>query len=523
MTGTDFGDDTTKSEDKTRSESLDLKINHTEYSNSVALVGKGRFLAMAGRGNVDFLLDFSSMRIEKLFTGDRRGGHLIAGTANKLFCMSESGDEITRFDLKTFQKEKSVLFPELAKGVGVDLIAGAYGNGPLGVITKRGDSYGLVLLDIETLDVANPKPFLVSPDCQVSSDGRVFSCVLENRLLVYDLDHLRLNETLPATKSLLEVTAPQGYAPTNFNGSVVFCQFGPLSRGGVPLFSGGRFPIIDGIVVPSSQGNLFAFIGNSQANRFNEPKSYATIYSVGDIDPIGVVLNLPLATETEGRSLNRMQPTIPSFKRFWLVPEHEAIAVIGVHHIHIRKFSVAAELKKRPNVLFIDSVPPANAFAGSTLRHEIDVVATKGPYTLHLQEAPADAKLVHNVFSWDVPNDVEAGEVVVRIEIQDSGGQKIEYPIPLQVIQHSSSGNKKEVKPKISDSPPKKSSSFEMRNWKDQSDMVIGRGRFVRILDKKHVEIEREDGSLEKLDVKVLSLEDIRYALAMSKATKTRE
>jgi hypothetical protein len=197
MTELNIGDDKTKADDKSSTDGLDLKIDHTEYSNSVALVGNGRFLAMAGRGDVDFLLDFSSMRIEKLFTGDRRGRRLIAGTANKMFCLSESGDEITRFDLKTFQKERSVLFPEFAKGVGVDLIAGAYGNGPLGVITNQGDSYGLVLLDIETLDVANSKPFLVSPDCQVSSDGRVFSCVIENRLVVYDLDHLCLNETFP--------------------------------------------------------------------------------------------------------------------------------------------------------------------------------------------------------------------------------------------------------------------------------------------------------------------------------------
>ncbi len=500
-------------------EGLVIPRHYSQFGSSLALAGKGRYLAMSGSDNTNSLLDFTTMKMIKIPVSYRFSEQRVAGTATKLLCMSTGDDRISRFDLKTLQHEKTLVFPEFNR-LGVELIAGAYGNGPLGVITKQGNQYGLSFIDVETLEfIPNIKPLLVSLDCQVSSDGRVFSSVLGDQLVVYDFDHLTLNEPIQSTRQLLRFTSPKGFAPTNFNGSIVYSQIGPLSRCGEPLSSKGRFPRVDGIVVPASHGNMYAVLGSVPDGDRSKPLSYAAIYSVGDLQPIVVFQDLPFAASADGRQTDHIQ-RVAAYNQLWFVPEYDLLAVIGTNSVHIRKLSVTEELvNKNSNLLFVDSVAPANTYIGKTFEHEINVVATRPPVKFELIQAPKDARLEHNILKWRIPVDFQPSEVIIRVEVSDAEGKKIEYPIPLQIVRLLSSMPAEDTL----FATPKASSKAEMREWKDPAEKILVRGRFIRIVEKKLIEIELVDGSVKSIALRDLCLDDIKYALAASKAEQNQE
>ncbi len=498
------------------SSGLNVDLHYGNFWQSVSLAGKGRFLAFAGKQRSHFLFDFSTLRIIEMQIKEPFLDERVAGTATKVFFLSKLLGRISRYDLKTFNHELTIEHRDFGKGMCVDILAGAYGNGPLGLIVKNDNKYWLQLFDTGTLErIPNFQPQEVSLDCQVSPDGRVFSCVLGSKIHIYDLEHLTESSTNEATSKLLPFISPIGYLPTNFNGSIVFSQFGPMSRQGVPLYSEGRFPRIDGLVIPASHSNLFVVVRKSPRLSVTQPIGHASFYSVGDTRPIGIMNDVPLEVQTHGRIDDPLSDFMPSYQRIWFVPEHEVLAILNPNNLHIRRFSINEELRKRDtDFLFVDSIGPPNAYAGSTFRHAISIVASKTPCTLELRDAPAGAFLEKNVFRWDVPKDVEHKEVIVRIDVLDAMGTNIEYPIPIQVVQRLPESNSS------GETNVEGTAILDSREWKDPNGKVLGRGRFVRIIDKKSILVELDSGASIEYQLKQLCLGDIRYALESSQASE---
>ncbi len=474
--------------------------------NAMTSVGGSRYLAIAYPDvpMVD-LVDVATRTVRSLPLPFASPFHL-AGTASNLFLVSSNGTVFV-FRLENLELQRIKTIPNVDKLI--HAIAGTYGNGPIGLVSYVPETYSicLTLLDEQSLEpLKKSEPFTTSYNASVSSDGRVFSFLGQTRVRYYDVAHFDVPDENPVLQR------PEHWHRPNFNGSLFYSKNGIADRDGVKPFPK-RMATESAMrtVVPSLHGNFFvAFekLGVTNVDSHAE----ATVYATGWDEPILKLNELPV-TSWESFQAYESGFAISDEKhieRIKLIPEYQTLAILPPceSKLYFRDFDLDQALRDT-NSFVVDSVFPANAYQGKTYSHTIEVVGVDAPYEFALESAPDGARMEKNTIVWKVPAKFPVGVVNLWLQIKSNTEKVVRYPVPIQVTKNI--GAEIEAKPAEIAKVIEKS---EIRNWIIGESPKAVRGSFVRLVEKKTVEIMLSDGSITRVPINDLSLDDIEYVLA---------
>lgn len=351
---------------------------------------------------------------------------LIAGTASKLFVYRQTANRLDRYDLVTWERERSVAKPASPKSVDV-MLAGPGSDGPVRLVGVRGKltSADVVAVDADTL----------------TADDRVEETVWCEGPVRVSHDGRRV-----------------GVANAGAGGGGVLLRFEP---GAAPEWWSLKVPRSLGHLAPSPDGRwaytavgVYDPTGNTRLGpaggyRFTLPAAHgsdlfvsADVKAGGATPAFGESIRLHLADAPDpavaglpGRPPAGV-PVVPGPEtpvaadlRVHLWPAAGLLAVLPAtgQSIDVFKVDVGKRLREsRVEHLVIGSDPPTAAVRGSEWRYtpavwssraDMPTVMVSGP--LGMGVSPAGE------LSWSVPSDL-AEEVRVTVTVIDAGAKSAE-------------------------------------------------------------------------------------------------
>ncbi len=428
----------------------------------------------------------------------------LAGTAKKLLLFTNNGI-VYEFPVDSFKRNKIKTIPQMSNITQV--VAGSYGNGPIGVVAQYGNSFGLNLLDEESLNpLKNMPPLMRGGRMCVSPDGRLFCFPSNGKIKCYDIAHFEIPNETDASNYVADWRRP------NFNGSLFYSKDSLQTRSGEAIKHFGKSATLHlQSLVPSRHGNLYLVLGKPPESN-GDSYAEAALFTPGREEPIMSLKNLPRVS-SEFFEFDRAEIAESSLRRqerVFLMPEYGTLAILptGERRLFFRDYDLGESLREA-NMFLVDNVAPPNAYQDKTYTHSIVIGGANAPYELSLPSPMKGMKIDKNTLLWKVPKNFPVGVLTVWVQIESRANQKGLFPIPIQVNRNFSGETMQTVAAKV-----------ELREWKDVDGKALAVGSLVRIIDEKEIEILLSNRTLMRMPIADLCLEDIRFALEMDSQRK---
>jgi hypothetical protein len=405
----------------------------------VAVGGGGRYLILCLRKLRQLaIFDANSAKIVKYLPMDS-DDTLFAAGAEKLVMVSASQSTISRYSLKTFEREATAPIP--VKGTIKTVAMGANSRGPLLVLASSPlqQPVNLIskqlttkdacsLVDLNSLAVKNtlsdartiPQAIADPMQIRVSADGTVFSIWFAGR-------GSRMQRTIILN----------GNEPTNYFFPESASWLIPSPDGRIIYSSSGLYTVEAKMIgerdsyvpntlrIPAPNGNYYLGIdrtGNISAYLARESRAIASLPKLGDIG-------------TEEFLLANERVTITPDKRFHFVPD--ARLVIGIpttnDRLILQQFDLLKALKDAAiDYLFVTSSPITSAAKNSNYIDQIQVESKRGDVAFSLESGPSGMSITPSgKLTWTAGSAESEATVIVRIT--DASGKEIFHTFTISV------------------------------------------------------------------------------------------
>ena len=364
-------------------------------------------------------------------------GALIAAGNEHLFVLAPTDNIIQRWNLETFEKERTAANP--LEGKAVHLLIGHATDGPLFVVGPNKLLDANTFKEIALGEEANLRGLRGMwagdrqyPNVNVSADGRVYAWHNPG--------------TSPSGLSTM-VFGPTGMKTHYEHTTVGAILPGPdgtlFTAGGLftpelkPIGEKSRYQYWFHAPIPAAHGKLYIAIAPDDVTtlpgRRAAPKVSLRMVSVNKplLDLTGLAgFDVPAShNQTMAKGLQLQN-------RVFLVPGAKAIAILHgtADKITIHKLDVEAVLDKAGvDYLFVTSRSPA-AVCGQAYRYQPEVKSRKGGVKVKLDAGPDGMKVdADGIVTWAVPADFAEMSVSVIMTITDKSGQETFHTFTLPV------------------------------------------------------------------------------------------
>jgi hypothetical protein len=367
---------------------------------------------------------------------------LIAAGATKLMVVLPEKHLVQRWDLTTFEKERTLPFP-----ADLDVAAALMGNAAdnhLVLLTQfrievprpAGPARPIVYLDARTLKelpyrCENLDDFLFrrgGPEgCWISADGSVVSIASAPPWALV-LRGNTIHEYVQGGNGWPGIPGADGR--TLFSPEGLFSVEGRRLQG-VPangLLPGAQIPPL---LLPAAHGHAYLSITGLEDPRFGGGgRPRVAVHLTGDPRPLAA-LDAVDGLDVPDRFARPDQGSLPIDKRVFLIPRAQLLATLssGGDKLHLRHFDLDEALEKSGvDFLAVMSQPPSRFTPGKTLAYQLDVKSKKGGVKYKLESGPEGMTLSPaGRLEWKTPEEFEPREADVIISVTDGSGQEINH------------------------------------------------------------------------------------------------
>ncbi|MCE9604350.1 MAG: hypothetical protein K8U03_05530 [Planctomycetia bacterium] len=357
---------------------------------------------------------------------------LIVGTADKFVVYLPTQKLLSRYDLKTGEREQTVPFENEAQIA--TLAAGADSQGPLVAVLLPKDGPGhaassFAFIDLTTLRLRkmtfaeSQRGFPLAATWHASANGRSFVGIESSIVMRLDGD--------VATTTRIDEMSQIDWEPSA-DGEILIGPYGSFSRQGDQL---GKFelqPNLDRAVsVPAMRGPLTSmhYIRSSNDREFG--KLPVEIFTPGISRPI---LSLH---DIDALVADGPHETPPLRQRFFFAPHLSVIVTIPdkFDSMIVHDFDFERELSQRKEAyLFVASPPPSEiALENPSWSHQLDLRSNRGEIKCSLVSGPEGLTVSPTgLLTWPKPIAGEKFQSVV-VAIRDTSGKELLYNFRLRV------------------------------------------------------------------------------------------
>jgi hypothetical protein len=371
-------------------------------------------------------------------------GALIAAGSEKLFIVAPGERAVQRWDLKTFEKEKTVLLEgkETIKSV----LMGSASNGPLWLVEERRAGIGgraVTALDPQTLRPLDLKKdpksqtYGVGEGMRVSADGSTLGTwrfgtspsgftviTLADDALKFRYEHSSVGHLTPSPDGKVIYTANGRFTPDGKSAGEQ--DGGSTQRGqGLPYC----FPAADG-------SNLYLVASLSSSHGTNLPGNKTPIQLTARWGTDGEKLaDLP---EVPIETMNGWdREAIGNDQRFMLIPSAKLLVVLSSKYDKLLLFPFdldAVLAKSGKDYLLAESPRVARAVRGETFSQSLTIRSKKGGVKVKLESGPDGLTVTPDgKVTWAVPKDFAEKDVSVLLTISDASGKELLHTFKLAV------------------------------------------------------------------------------------------
>jgi hypothetical protein len=395
---------------------------------TVAVGGSGRYV-LAYLEELDKVVAIDVVKREVAYEVgvDHDADLQIAASADKFFTAAKTKHVITRYDLKTGAKEKSVTIPGTRIG---SIAIGCASDGPLFVSALRGPAgtptqmFNQHNFDIDFYDVATlaPKTTTFEPRADktnlghwcASADGTVFTHVNGAVLSLFG-----------TTVRRHQCNSSGYYSKPSADGRVLHCDASMWNRDESPL---DRPPGINasnfiGRFIPSATGPYFTnFLHTS---RSGSGAGRYMIHPQGEYQPLVTLEGIEEFNRVDGdqKEGKYIEPVIG------FLPEAEAFVAIRQSRdaICIYRVKLDEELAKTPiDYMFVDSSAPKTVGPGKKFEYRVVGKTKQGTPTYTLTTAPKGMTLAPDgTLNWDSSTAAAGSTQEVAVTVKSPSGQEL--------------------------------------------------------------------------------------------------
>jgi S1-C subfamily serine protease len=353
-----------------------------------------------------------------------------AAGMDKLFVLLPNANVIQRWDLMTFEKEKTV--PSPMKGAVSGMIVGSASQGPLlvyGGTNTRGESYLIDAVSLTALPGDPPTGFGPGTAGRVSPDGRLFTSYIPDSSPQSHAFHLLLGNTIKrgGFERDADNSEVNGHVAPGPDGRYIFSAKGVFTAEGKPVGKvdgqGGHY-----CIAPAEGGGTFYLNLD-----LNKGANTLTLNIVGDARHVG---DLDVEVPKEINTWDREK--LPNDLRFLFVPSAKLLAVLPRTNDKLLLYRVDVDQmldKVVRDYLLTTSTPPATFAKGAAYAYQVVVKSKKGGVKYKLDAGPKGMKIADDgKISWDVPANFDEEETAVILSISDASGQEIFHSFKISVV-----------------------------------------------------------------------------------------
>lgn len=385
-----------------------------------AACGGGRYLVLhLKRPNKLAVFDVAEAKVVRYLPAPA-GDFLFAASAEKLVVVVPGKKLLERWDLRTFEKERSVPLPVDFAPARIAL--GSQSAGPL-LLWAPVDHTALIGLD--TLKkLAVPLKILgrVDPhglEVEACPDGSAFTVWFRRQHTDEPsrFGLFRLHGDTVTSRHGLSLLAP---CHASIDGGPVFTGDGNVYTGDMKR-----------IDAPALKGATLLPVQNSYvvAARWEgkERKARLAVHLTSDLKE---AFKIGKVEELDGLVTDPTDPNLFGYdRRIHLLPSAGVLLTIPATNdqIVVRKLDVEAALKKSAlDYLFVASVQVRRAVKGAAYAYQVEVKSKKGKVVYRLDSGPEGMRIsAAGKLTWAVPADFGEDEASVVLSIRDASGQEV--------------------------------------------------------------------------------------------------
>jgi hypothetical protein len=389
----------------------------------VAVGGGGRFLILHLQklGQLA-IFDTKAAKVVKYLSVDS-DNICFTASAEKLIVVAVAQNTISRYSLKTFEKETTTPMP--IKGPIKAIIMGANSHGPMLVLAATGA--GLYVINPTTLAIlgTNVKAVLAGfPQIRASADGKVFGMwrpqVSLSGLRILIVEGSNVQESYLPRNVGTVVPGPDGRVIFTTNGLYTVKTDKPELIGTPQPYSK---PILR---MPATQGNYYLDI---------DEKGMIAVCVVGEPDPIATFPKIDDLRAGDGSLYPRGDEPFTPDKRFHLIPDaHLIIAIPKTNdRLILQQVNLLKSVKDaKGDYLLVTSSPITSATKNSSYVYQIQVESKRGGAKFSLESGPKGMTISPSgKLTWKA--NTKANEVDVIVKITDASGQEIFHTFRINI------------------------------------------------------------------------------------------
>ncbi|HEV3261470.1 MAG TPA: serine/threonine-protein kinase [Gemmataceae bacterium] len=373
-----------------------------------------------------FIFDLAKARVVKVVDIPAED-FLYAAGLDKLMVMLPGDKVLQRWDLHTFKREKTVPIPdELPVRIA---LMGCSSRGPLLLWSNKYVS----LWDVERMEPIAVRGKLLLGDLsygfnvRVSADGQAFMAwhggISGQQYALMRLD----GERVTTVQSPDAFTFNGHWAQPNADASLVFRLGAGMYTGNMQVIAADAFK--DAVLLPTEDPRFFLAV-RAQGN----DKAEVAVCTSCDRRPVYTVADLEKMTSS---ILNSRWGYMEDQPRVHYLPTARLLLTLPETNdrVVVRRLDLIEALKKAGrNYLFVFSMPPTRARAGTTYVYSLDVKSKAGGVVYQLESGPEGMSLSPNgELRWKVPAGQEGTTAKVVVTVGDASGKEVIHAFQIAV------------------------------------------------------------------------------------------
>jgi len=364
----------------------------------------------------------------------------VAAGADKLIIYLPDANLLQRYDLKTFEREASVV--STAKAPLNKMLMGSASQGPL-YLCPKDPGFGkpaIVLFDPATLKELPRQPevkglllFGISPTvARVSGDGRLVTTYSPG---TSPQGHTIVAGTGNELKTANLTGDVAGRMSPGAEGRFIYTARGIFTSEGKPVGKMGGYGDGSRYCLPAAEGEALYLRIDVPGFPHGDGKKTGTLYlhTQGEERPIAALPDVPLpkGTNTWGRE------AFLTDQYLHLIPSAQLLVALAPtkDKLHLFKVDVDQLLAKADyDYLLVLSRPPVSAVRGEEFVYKPVVKSKKGSVKLRVESGPEGMSVDDKgQLTWKVPAKLADKEVTVIASVGDAGGQEVFHNFRLSI------------------------------------------------------------------------------------------
>ena len=516
---------------------------------AIAHGGAGRYM----------LLHFDSLKKIGLFdVGKRQITHYFPATdddtqftagLNHLLIASPNQGVISRYSLKTFERELTQAIPVTGKMQYLTMGSGSMGPALMRVAsgTDEVSRCKFEFLDLKTLGLVDVK-WERQPNSIYRDYNFICSSTIGGKFVVNDVGPISI---LGKKANYQHRFHRRTQVFPSFDGSYYVSSNGIFNADMQALGKPGDRNQ-GSYKIPAVMGNYYlSYPSHSYAHSRSQKKERvsAKLFMFGEDRPLATLadMELPYSSRTQGRLMVG--------RRVMFVPNANVIVTLAETNdrLFLTRFNINEALEESGiDYLIVMSNAPSTVKPGSNYEYQLDVKSKKGGLKYKIDSGPQGMTISKKGrVSWRAPQKPESASDKVILSIKDSADQEVFHVFTIDMADVSEPDSKEEIheqqeevespaqrrraeqqrrlarerEPQAtggeSRTTPKKpkagnnntGSGFELRDWTDSTGQFKMRARFIRIEGRSTVVLNDEKGKEVRIPLQNLSGSDVYEAV----------